>query len=65
MHIRGGWFDMGSNEGDELVHQVYVSDFYMGRYEVMKEEFREFVCETDYSTDAERGGGSHIWVGKE
>lgn len=67
VHIRGGWFDMGSDgEDDERpVHQVYVNDFSMAKHEVTKEEFREFIGETDYSTDAERGGGSYIWDGKE
>ncbi len=42
--IPGGWFEMGSNNGepDELpVHRVWVSPIMMDRYEVPQEEFRK------------------------
>jgi formylglycine-generating enzyme required for sulfatase activity len=68
VHIRGGWFEMGSNEGKENekpVHPVYVNDFYMGKYEVTKGDFLEFVGETEYRTDAEKGGGSFVLDGEE
>lgn len=35
------------------------SDFYIGKYEVMKKEFKEFVEDTQYITDAERNTGNH------
>ncbi len=41
--IPGGWFEMGSKGGspDELpVHRVWVSPFWMDRYEVVQEQFR-------------------------
>ncbi len=66
--IGGGWFEMGSNKGDEdekPVHPVYVNDFSMGKYEVTRGEFLEFVGETEYRTDAEKGGGAIVFDGSE
>lgn len=43
--IPGGWFDMGSNGGapdESPVHRVWVSSFWMDRYEVVQEEFKRF-----------------------
>jgi len=62
--IPAGSFIMGSspeeagrsgNEGPS--HQVSVGPFSMGRYEVTVGEFRQFVQETQYKTDAERNAG--------
>ena len=67
VRIPGGYFNMGSSEGEDdekTVHQVYVNDFYMGKYEVTKEEFEEFHTANNYITDAEKSGGSYIWDGK-
>jgi formylglycine-generating enzyme required for sulfatase activity len=66
--IKGGIFQMGdtSNEGaidEKPVHQVIVSDFAMGKYEVTLEQFRTFIDATGYQTDAEKGDGSYIWDG--
>ena len=69
--IRGGEFTMGSPEtevgrlSDETQHQVKVSDFYMSRYEVTVAEFKRFVAESGYRTDAEKGDGSWILHGSE
>jgi len=70
VYIRGGTFTMGSPEnevsrsGDEgQQHQVRLSDFYMGKYEVTVGEFRQFVEDYGYSTDAEKGDGSYVWDG--
>ena len=63
VHIRGGWFEMGSSEGlenEKPVHMVYVNDFSMGKYAVTRGEFREFIGETDYRTDAEKCGGAFV-----
>lgn len=68
VHIRGGWFEMGSSEGEEdekPVHMVYVNDFFMEKYAVTRGEFRDFIGETDYQTDAETGGGSYVYDGTE
>ena len=68
--IHGGEFTlMGSPETevgratDETQHQVKVSDFYMGKYEVTVGDFRKFVEATNYKTDAENGDGSHVFDG--
>jgi formylglycine-generating enzyme required for sulfatase activity len=40
--VEGGWFEMGSADGDadeKPVHRVFVSSFYMDRYEVTQEEY--------------------------
>jgi formylglycine-generating enzyme required for sulfatase activity len=67
--IKGGCFQMGdifsdvpSNE--KPVHEVCVDDFYMGKYEVTLREFRKFVKETEYRTEAEWQDGCHSWAGK-
>jgi len=60
--VQGGTFQMGSNvSADEKpIHTVTVEDFYIGTYEVTVEEFRNFVEDTHYVTDAEKGKGSLI-----
>ncbi len=69
VHILAGEFTMGSPEGevghqnDENQHQVKVSDFYMSKYEVSVLEFRQFIEDSGYRTDAEKGDGSNVWDG--
>jgi formylglycine-generating enzyme required for sulfatase activity len=42
--VPGGWFQMGSDqEDDETMHRVYVSSFYMDKYEVTQEEYEQVV----------------------
>jgi len=49
--------------GERPVHRVTISrPFYLGKYEVTKGQFKKFVEETGYKTDAERdgqGGGGY------
>jgi formylglycine-generating enzyme required for sulfatase activity len=64
--VKGGCFQMGSNDGDSderPVHEVCLSDYYIGQYEVTVGQFREFVNAQGYRTDAERGGGCYYWTG--
>ena len=63
--VEGGRFLMGSEENDleKPIHEVTVSDFHMGKYPVTLSEFAEFVHETKYQTDADRGDGSYVWDG--
>lgn len=64
--IPGGAFEMGSNSGNEdekPVHQVAIKAFHLGRTEVTVGQWRVFVEETGYQTEAERGSGSFVWVG--
>lgn len=66
--VKGGCFDMGDNFGDgydneKPVHQVCVNDFYMGKYDVTVGEFRQFVNDTGYRTDAEKVNGCYVYDG--
>lgn len=45
------------------VHEVCVSDFYLGKYEVTVGDFRHFVNEMQYRSDAEKDGGCLTWMG--
>ncbi len=63
--VRGGTFQMGSNDGEsdeKPVHAVTVSDFYLSKFELTVAEFRKFVEDKNYQTDAETGDGSYIFV---
>jgi len=64
--IKGGNFQMGSNDGESAekpLHNVTVSDFYMGKMEVTLAQFKAFIDATLYTTDAEKDGGSYVWIG--
>ena len=50
---------------DETQHEVEVSDFYLSTFPVTLGQFELFIQETQYQTDAEKGGGSNEWNGKE
>ena len=70
--VKSGTFIMGSPAGEEgrfdhegPQHQVTVSSFYMGKHEVTLGEFRRFVEDTWYKTEAEFGDGGYIWTGSE
>jgi formylglycine-generating enzyme required for sulfatase activity len=39
-----------NRSGDELIHRVTVSGFYMAKYEVTVAQFREFIYTSDYIT---------------
>ena len=55
--------DGGSDE--KPIHEVCVDDFYMGEHEVTVGEFRDFVNETGYKTEAESGDGCYYYTGSE
>ncbi len=67
--IPAGEFMMGSPASeeerfdDETQHQVRITKpFYLGMYEVTVSEFRRFVDDTDYKTEAEKDGeGGYGW----
>jgi formylglycine-generating enzyme required for sulfatase activity len=67
--VKGGCFQMGDTFGgggdndEKPVHDVCVSDFAMGKYEVTVGQFRRFVEANGYKTDAEKGDGCRIWTG--
>ncbi len=64
--ITGGVFRMGSNEGDsdeKPVHLVQVSDFTISQSEISVQDFKAFVDEKNYITEAEKVGKSTVWNG--
>jgi len=69
--IPAGEFTMGSpanevgHQDDETQHQVRLSSFYISKYELTVGEFRKFIEDSGYKTDAEKGDGSYVWDGKE
>lgn len=63
--IKGGTFQMGSEEGNDdekPIHTVTVSDFYLNKYEATVAQYKIFVEDTGYQTDAEKGNGSTIYT---
>ncbi len=64
--ITGGSFRMGSNEGgndEKPIHLVQVSDFTMSQSEISVQDFKTFVDEKNYITEAEKVGKSTVWNG--
>jgi len=55
--VDGGTFMMGNNTGsndEKPAHQVTITSFYFGKYEVTFKDFKKFVDATGYKTDAEQ-----------
>ena len=64
--VAGGSFKMGSTSamGDEApIHEVTVSSFEIGKYEVTVGQFRKFVNASGYKTSAEKAGGANVYGG--
>jgi formylglycine-generating enzyme required for sulfatase activity/cytochrome oxidase Cu insertion factor (SCO1/SenC/PrrC family) len=66
--VKGGCYTMGntfgSGEGapnEKPFHEVCVDDFSVGKYDVTVGDFKEFVKDTGYRTEAELGGGCYEW----
>lgn len=71
VRVEAGSFSMGCQPGEkgcnsderdhhERPHQVRVSAFELGKYEVTLAQFRAFVDATGYQTEAERGEGCYL-----
>ena len=63
IYVPAGPFDMGSRDGEPFeqpVHRVMLSGYWIGKFPVTLAQFRNFVGDTGYVTDAERGEG--CWV---
>ena len=63
VQIPGGEFMMGSEKGaldERPVHHVRVNSFYLGRTEVTVAQWRTFVKETSYVTQAEQRRGGMV-----
>ena len=64
VYFKGGTFRMGSSEGmpqEQPVHQVEVRAFRMDKHPVTVKEFRRFIEQTGYKTDAEKFGDSGVF----
>ncbi len=63
IYVPAGPFEMGSLEGEAFeqpLHRVELSGYWVGKFPVTVAQFRAFVGETGYVTDAERGEG--CWI---
>ncbi len=61
IYIPGGEFTMGSKAGqadERPVHEVHLDGYWLGKHLVTVGQFRQFVDDTGYRTDAENGKGS-------
>ena len=68
--VPAGTFLMGSEDGDKderPVHRVSVERFAIGKYEVTKRQFAQFVTATGFKTQAETDSkkGCWTWTGSE
>jgi formylglycine-generating enzyme len=68
IHISGGEFLMGTNDDDGFksdgegpVRKVKVKPFYIDSHTVTNEEFKAFVKDTGYKTEAEKFGWSFVF----
>jgi formylglycine-generating enzyme required for sulfatase activity len=68
LKVNGGGFKMGCDgrpnincDDDELPHTEKVGDFYLGKYEVTVKEFKQFIEETGFKTDADIHQGSNLY----
>ena len=67
VRVEGGDFLMGSpgdevdRKQNEIQHEVRVSPFYLCKYAVTVADFKKFIEESGYQTDAEKGDGSFVW----
>jgi len=64
--IKGGSFDMGDTFGEGFdrekpAHKVTLGDFYLGKYVVTIAQFKAFIEDSGYQTDADKAGSSYIW----
>ncbi|WP_078549537.1 formylglycine-generating enzyme family protein [Litchfieldia alkalitelluris] len=68
VHIKGGEFLMGTetnegfpSDGEGPVRKVKLHDFYISPYTVTNKDFKLFVDETGYVTEAEQFGWSYVF----
>jgi formylglycine-generating enzyme required for sulfatase activity len=67
--VQGGTFQMGDTFGDteadsnETIHTVKLNSFRIGKYELSVGEFKAFIDDTNYKTDAEKEGYSYVFRG--
>lgn len=66
--VPGGCFLMGNGFSDGYflenpVHEVCLEQFSLGRFDVTVGDFKRFVTETGYRTEAEHGNGCYMYDG--
>lgn len=68
--LKGGTFQMGNerdygfpSDGEDPVHEVTVSPFYIDETTVTNEQFNTFINATGYKTEAEQFGWSFVFHG--
>ncbi len=59
IRVKGGCYQMGNTFGrdhkdEKPVHRVCLNDYYVGKFEVTRGVFKQFVSETGYRTEAEK-----------
>ena len=66
VYIPAGEFTMGSDgkiyNDEKPVHLVTLDGYWIGKYEVTVGQFKEFVKETGYRTEAEKGDGAYVYT---
>jgi len=65
VYFEGGSFMMGNNQGapdQQPAHEQQVQPFYLDKHPVTVAEFRRFVEETGYSTDADSYGNAGVFL---
>jgi formylglycine-generating enzyme required for sulfatase activity len=68
VYVRGGSFEMGSDKGEsdeKPLHNITLSNYFIGKYEVTVGQFRKFITATGYKTSADINGGSYLWNGNQ
>lgn len=66
IYVEGGTFQMGSTTGfpdEQPVHSVALSNYAISKYEITVNNFKAFIDDTSYQTDADKTGGSYVWDG--
>ncbi|UCH94555.1 MAG: SUMF1/EgtB/PvdO family nonheme iron enzyme [Candidatus Aminicenantes bacterium] len=65
VYIPPGEFKMGSNDynDEKPTHTVYLDGYWIGKYEVTVNQFKIFVNDIGYVTEAEISGGAYAWTG--
>ncbi len=64
VYFEGGMINIGSDEGEaneRPVFEMKIEPFYLDRNLITVEEFREFVIETSYQTEADKFGDSGVF----
>ncbi|MCL5432040.1 MAG: formylglycine-generating enzyme family protein [Patescibacteria group bacterium] len=45
-------------------HEIYIADYFIGKYPVTNKEFEEFIDDTSYMTTAEKEGTGNVFAPK-